>query len=240
MMYAGTRAFISVIQQTHGEAALDESHPHIEAVPFELLPDIYVAMPGDPRAALEAMARLAEDDVSLTVERHFDAPRGVGWHVVNIRSSRPSERQGLGGQMISRPDLPNRIAIEMRAFRWMPDAPSRDAYVSAARALFVPLLRAYNRAYRSRHRLYVEPAREPNARVPPATRALLDRFAILANPDSLHPLDWRRFYRFVKESRRELPMEVVRALLIERDFARDRAHVVAELYRHLWAYKRLE
>jgi len=219
---------------------LDESHPCIEVVPIEPLPDIYVSMRGDPRAVLGAMACLAEADVLLTVEQHFDALGQVGWHVVNIHSSRPSEHQGLGGQIISRPDLPNRIMVEMRAFRWVPDPPSRDAYVSAARALFVPLLRAYNRAYRSRHRLCVDPARKYGARVPPATRALLDRFAILANPISIHPLDWGRFYRFVKESRRELPMEAVRVLLIEHGFARDRAHVLAELYRHLWAYKRLE
>lgn len=218
---------------------MDESYPYIEVAPFELLPDIYIAVPGDPRAVLEEIARLAEADVLLTVEQHFDALGDVGWHVVSIHSSRPSEHQGLGGQMISRPDLPSRIEVEMRAFRWAPDPPTRDAYVSAARALFVPLLRAYNRAYRSRHRLCVELARKPGARVPPATQALLDRFAILANLDSLHPLDWGRFYRFVKESKRELPMEAVRVLLIERGFARDRAHVLAELYRHLWAYKRL-
>jgi hypothetical protein len=67
---------------------------------------------------------------------------------------------------------------------------------------------------------------------------LLDRFAILANSFSLHPLDWRRFYGLVHEGRQEIPESKMRSLLIQRGFGEEKAMHLAELYAHLWAFKR--
>ncbi|PWB84503.1 MAG: hypothetical protein C3F11_01015 [Methylocystaceae bacterium] len=112
-------------------------------------------------------------------------------------------------------------------------------HIRAARALFAPLPSAYNKANGQRCRMRIARARKPGGRLSKRMQTLMDRFAFLANQRSLQPLDWDRFCRFVKESRRELPMEAVRVLLIEHGFSGDRADNLAQLYENLWAYQRL-
>lgn len=202
------------------------------------LPAIDIAA-RDPWSTIDAIACLAEADTSLIVER-YDAPFGYkDWCIVNFRSIRPSPHEEGGGQLIARPDRPGRAVVEMRAKRWSPNPPTREIYVTAARELFGPLLRAYNRAHACTSRLRIARSRKLGSRLSPKTRALIDRFAILANRASLHPRDWDRFYRIVKESRREAPMEDVRAMLIEHGFTSKRGDELAELYEHLWAYKNM-
>jgi hypothetical protein len=218
---------------------MDHAAVRIGTVWREPLPDIDIAVRDDPQAVMAAMADLAEADSSLIVERHAEPLGETGWHIVNLRSLLPGVHEEAGGQLIAQPDRPGRILIEMRALRWRPDPPSRDAYVAAARELIAPLLSAYNKASGQRYRIRIGRARQPMSLLSKRTRTLLDRFAVLANQKSLHPFDWDRFYRFVKESRRPVPLEAVRALLIEHGFSVDRADSLAELYEHLWVFKRL-
>jgi hypothetical protein len=216
---------------------MDPAAVHVERVRYEPLPDIDIAVREDAQAVVAVMADLAEMDSSLIVERHAEPLGEKGWHIVNLQSLRPSPHEEAGGQLIVRPDRPARILIEMRAMRWHPDPPRQDAYVAAVRELVAPLLSTYNKVSGQRYRIRIARVRKPVSPLSKRTRTLLDRFAVLANQKSLHPLDWDRFYRFVKESRRPLPMEAVRALLIEHGFPADRADSLAELYEHLWAFK---
>lgn len=218
---------------------MEQSSPIPHIAYHEALPDIDIAVLGDPRSIIDAIAFLAEADASLIVEQHDASFGGADWHIVNIRSLRPSPHEEGGGQLIVRSDRPSRILVEMRAARWNPDPPTRQVYVTATRELFGPFLRAYNQAHACSYRLRIARPRKLGSRVSPMTRALIDRFAILANRSSLHTLDWDRFYRIVKESRREAPMEDVRALLIEHGFTSKRANELTELYEHLWAYKNI-
>lgn len=211
----------------------------VDVVCHEVLPAIQVAVRDDPRSIIEVIASFAEADTSLIVERHGALFGEKNWYIANFRSLRPSPHEEGGGQLIARPDRPGRILVEMRAARWTPDPPTRETYVTAARELFEPFLRAYNREHACSYRLRVAQPCKLGSRVSPKTRALIDRFAILANQTSLHALDWGRFYRIVKESRREAPMEDVRALLIKQGFTSKRANELAELYEHLWAYKNI-
>lgn len=218
---------------------MEPSAVHIETVWYEPLPDIDIAVRKDSQAVIAAMADLAESDSSLIVERHAEPLGREGWHIVNLRSLRLSVHEDSGGQLIVRPDRTGRILVEMRALRWQPDPPSRDVYIRAARDLFAPLLSAYNKVNGQRYRMRIARVQKPKSFLFQRTQTLLDHFALLANQRSLHSLDWDRFYRFVKECHHELPMEAVRALLIEHGFSRDRADNLAQLYEHLWAYKRL-
>jgi len=68
---------------------------------------------------------------------------------------------------------------------------------------------------------------------------LFERFSVLANTRSLHPLDWERFYLFVRNSRREAPEGIIRLLLIKGGFSLEKAQMLSELYHHLWSFKKL-
>jgi hypothetical protein len=147
--------------------------------------------------------------------------------------------QELGFQLLASPNNPGRVTVEVSAGRWNPDPPTRAAYCEAARGLTGPLLTALNRINSTRYRLRIQRPEAGRFKISQRNLALLDRFALLANTSSLHPLDWKRFYRLVHESRQEIPEAEIRSLLIQRGFHRETALRLADLYAHLWAFKRL-
>ena len=202
------------------------------------LPAIDIAIAGEPADFLQEMADIGAESGRFDVERHFDSPSRAGLDVVNFRCREDAPQSDIGFQLISRPDIPGRVLIEVRASRWNPDPPTRSVYCEAAKSLVGPLLTLYNRAHSRRYRLRIEKTDRNRFRLSPRSAALLERFALLANKTSLHPLDWRRFYGLVSEGRQEIPEEELRSLLIAKGFSRDSADRLAELYTHLWAFKR--
>lgn len=165
------------------------------------LPDIDIAADLASRACLVRMAEIGRTSGRFEVEAYKDVLGVKGLDIVNFRPRQAQAHLDLGVQLISQaPDL-RRLEVELRAARWTPDPPTTEIYVEAARALVRPLLAAYNRAYGTRLRLRVERVSRDAFRLTARTSALFDRFAALANSRALHPLDWRRFYQLVRDSR---------------------------------------
>lgn len=217
---------------------LETIRQSLEVFMADLLPEIDIAILDDPRVFMNRIAKVCADLGTFDIEKHFGCLGDPEFDIVNFRYKGRSQHVDLGGQLIRRPASTARVAVEMRAARWDPDPPTRDAYVASARLVFGPALTAYNRRYGRRYRFRVWNAQygpKPSKR----TLMLLDRFSVIANQSSLHPLDWRRFYEFVRDSRQELRFEVLESLLIERGFSKGKANQLAEVYAHLWAYKRL-
>ncbi len=204
----------------------------------EFLPGIDVAVAVEPKAFLERMAVIAEQSGRFTVERRYDALGNGKLHVVNLRYRRGSPHRNVGGQLIARDDLPGRVAIEMRAELWNPDPPTRAVYRMTAAELMLPLLKIYNRNYRTRHRFRVREMSSRGPKPSSRTKVLFERFAVAANIASLHQLDWERFYAFVRESRQELPEPEIRGMLVGYGFPADKAERLVDIYVHLWNFKR--
>lgn len=205
----------------------------------ETLPDIDIAVSVLPSQFLERMASLGEQSDLFCVERHSISLGKRQTDIVNFRSCVPSPHEGDGFQLIARDDRPGCVAVEMRAKHWSPDPPTKDVYVEAARNLAGHLLKQYNRSQGTRHRLRIAPCTGPSFRMTERTATLLSRFTALANVRALHFYDWQRFYALIRQGRQELPGHVFCRLLVEAGFAADRASQLAEIYAHLWAFKRL-
>lgn len=205
----------------------------------ERLPAIDIAVSGAPAAFLDGMAELGEASALFDVDRHRDGAAGVGFYGVNFRLKEDGLHRELSFQLLLFPPVGSRVQLEVRARRWNPDPPTRQVYCEAARSLVGPLLRAFNRAHGARYRLRIEPAGAGEFRLSARTASLLDSFSSSANTASLHPLDWGRFYRLVSEGRQELPEAVLRSRLIQAGFSPQAADRLADVYRHLWAFKRL-
>lgn len=203
------------------------------------LPAIDIAVPTDHATFLGDIAAIGAASDLFDIDRHRDSFGRSGMDVVNFRSRAQASHQGLGFQLISRPDMPTRILVELRAARWNPNPPTREVYTEAARQCVAPMLRAYNRTNTTHYRLRIERTQRERFRLSDGTRVLLDRFALLANTTSLHPLDMQRFYELVRASRQEIPEGALRPLLIGRGFPPATADRLSELYSHLWAFKRL-
>ena len=202
------------------------------------LPAIDIAIAGEPKDFLGQMGDVGIESGRFKVERHFESPGRARLDVVNFRFQEDGPHFEIGFQLISRPDMPGRVLIEVRANRWNAHPPTRSAYCEAARLLVGPLLTAYNRAHSRRYRLRIEKADRSRFRLSSRSVILLDRFALLANKTSLHPLDWKRFYALVSDGRQEIPEQEIWSLLIGKGFSRDSAGRLAELYTHLSAFKR--
>ncbi len=191
---------------------------------------------------MEKMAQIAELSPELTVERHFDAMGEAGFDVVNLRCVNSTPHVDLGGQMILHAEERGIVHIEMRARRWHPDDPSYATYVAEARRMFIPLLGKYNQSTRKRLRLSITKPRSLEPRLPPASAKLFEQFAFLANKRALHPLDWRRFYRFIRQNRmkKRLHAEDLVRMLTKEGFKEDYARRIAEIHDHLWDFHRNE
>lgn len=111
--------------------------------------------------------------------------------------------------------------------------------VEAAQSLVGDLLRQYNRQFGARYRLRVGVRQSKAFAMSERTTTLFKRFVMLANTSSLHFYDWQRFYALVRESRQEIPDYLFRSRLTKAGFSPERAAELAEIYTHLWAFKKL-
>lgn len=202
------------------------------------LPDIDINVAREPGAFLSQMADIGRASGRFDVEHLHDVLSTVGFDAVNFRLREEGLHRELGFQLLAYPDTPGRVAVEVRAQRWNPDPPTHAVYCEAARQLAGPLLTALSRNNSTRYRLRIERQGTARFKVSPHSKTLLERFALLANTSSLHPLDWKRFYALVREGRQEIPEAQLRGLLLERGFSKTAAQELAGLYGHLWAFKR--
>ena len=71
--------------------------------------------------------------------------------------------------------------------------------------------------------------------LPPVTKKAFDTFVILANKQSEHPLDWDRFYLFVRATHRNhvrLRPSELKLLLVTSGFDRDYSEELMRVYEH--------
>lgn len=206
----------------------------------ELLPEIDIAVSVEPTQFLERMAGLGEKSGKFRVERHSILPGKYSTDIVNFRLIIESIHDGHGFQLIAYGDRSGRVNVEMRAAQWTPDPPTKAVYIDSARALAGTLLTQYNREFGARYRLRIGARQSKAFEMSERTTKLLERFAILANTSSLHIYDWQHFYTLVREGRQEIPDHLLRSYLVEAGFPVQRASELTEIYRHLWAFKKLQ
>lgn len=205
----------------------------------EALPAIDIKVSVEPALFLERMIAIGRETEQFTIEHVDDWAGGMQMAVVDFRLRGKSPHAGHGFQLIAREETPDRIQVEMPAQRWSPEPPTRAVYEQSARELVGGLVRRYNGSFGTRHRLRIGAREARPFRLSPRSETLLDRFVTLANTHSLHPFDWRRFYALVREGRQEIPGHVLRERFERAGFAAETARELAQLYAHLWEFKRL-
>lgn len=201
------------------------------------LPAIWITVKHcDPLKLLQFAAQLASDGQRYNdVQAEYDFLQ-TGSHIINIEPTCQYGHQGLYGQLILHPDSNGRIDVELRALHWKNEWPSRSEYTNQARLLFAPILRSFNAINGSRLRLFVRrPATSRPVILAPGLRRMFERFAVLANVNILHPLDWKRFYQFIRycNSRRATLSDwQLEILLLERGFSEEKSRELAHIYKH--------
>jgi hypothetical protein len=206
------------------------------------LPAIHIKINIPSRRFLDRMAKIARTSGRFAVEKHYDALGRKGFDAINLRCKGESIHKNIGGQLIVYLEDKNSVAVEMRAERWSPrDPPTYDTYTAAAKDLIAPLLQTYNSQFHTRHRMYIPTIEKLEPKLPPKCAKLFQRFTVLANKSVLHPLDWKRFYSFVRNCRIRSPLyeDEMTYLLIREGFGEEYAQHISGIYVHLCRFKKL-
>ena len=205
----------------------------------ELLPGIDIGIQVEATEFLERMARLGEVSDQFHVERHSSQPGDCRTNLVNFRLISESIHEDDGFQLVAYDDRSGRVNVEIHASSWSLHPPSRLAYIEAAHSSVGKLLKQYNRKFGARYRLRVGVPKDNLFTMSQRTTILLDQFTILTNKRAIHFYDWQRFYALVRQGRQEIPACLLRSRLNEGGFSSQRAAELAEIYSHLWTFKKL-
>lgn len=202
----------------------------------ERLPAVRIRAEGDAAGVAAGLAALAAERGAPVLARPAYSGRAGDdawqWPVAGADSE-----LGPVVQLLVAHDEGGRVEVEARARG--PAAGARlatyDGYVAIVRGAVGPVLRAWNRRNGCRLLLSVQPRAALEPRLPPAAAAHFDRFVACANTAVLHPLDWRRFYAFVRHAhavRLDLDAEELARLLVRAGFDGAHAGEIAAAYTH--------
>lgn len=206
----------------------------------DYLPPIHINVTGSLRSFLKKIAEIAEKSGVFAVETELDALDESAFDIVKLLLIKSSQHTGLGGLLIVQPEAKNTVSVEISAERWNPDdLPTYETYVAEAKALIGPLLSVYNREVGTRYRMIIPAKRMLEPKLPHQSAKLFKHFTALANKSCLHPLDWQRFYKFIRDSRIRRPLadKDIAYLLFKEGFSEEYANHITEVYRHLWEFK---
>src|SRR6185295_10005956 len=163
----------------------------------DLLPDVTLRADVPPGEFMSRFEQLAVAHGGYENYRDTAPEVEGGWELLGLRVRGRATHQGLVGQLVVTPIDNPQLMVKVLASRWRPNL-DYGTYVDAIHEAFDPLIRAYNRTYRARRRLSIPTQESLEPALPPKANKAFLSFVSLANKSVLHPLDWRRFYQFVK------------------------------------------
>jgi hypothetical protein len=157
---------------------------------------------------------------------------------MDILAFMPTDQNGheeIIGQFIFQYDKPSTVYVEVRAGRWNPDPPNYEIYVIEAKRIAGSLIKDYNQAFSSRRRLTIQKKKKTEPSLSPGANKVFRKFVTLANKHSLHPLDWKRFYEFVRFCHAhhvKMYEDEIEWLLNKEGFGEKKSRYMADIYMH--------
>jgi len=200
----------------------------------DILPDIYIGISEPSRDFIDNFETIIKKEKSFTynLEKDIDTPN---YDIMSIVPKNNFGHERLFGQLIARPNEKNKIIVEIRAHRWNPEPTNYKDYVSAAKFVFEDLLQKYNSDNKKRYRLNIQSETDTKPKLPSGAKTVFDRFVNNANKTMLHPLDWGRFYSFIRychSNKVKIQYEDIMRLLVEESFSEKKAEYLADIFHH--------
>jgi hypothetical protein len=138
-------------------------------------------------------------------------------------------------EISSEPRHPHIFDFRVSDERWLDDPPTREAYGELLQEIFQPLIRAYNRTFRSSLKLQVGELPSERKRLPRRTDYLFGRFCNRSRHHHTWHIDWPTFYPFAwhcHARRVRLNRADVKALCERAGFPEVAAQEIAAAYGH--------
>ena len=198
----------------------------------ERLPNIYIAV-DEPLQFLKRIADICENLGSLSVARN-DA--GFTSHRFTVRLAFIDASRSCGNSVQLFSVDNNKVTVALTIDK--DEHRTYEYYTKLAKDIIKPPLKLYNLQAHTRCRLTITPKNKLQPKLPPATAKLFAYFVNGANTSALHDTDWRRFYEFVRASRRNVSSCDLTYLLVEAGFSEEYAWHVTNIYEHLCAFMR--
>ncbi len=207
----------------------------MRTVHMECLPGIRMRITIEPMEFLRRVEKIARSNQALEVKSNYEGDGELSCNVVSFAERAESEHQGLFAMFVFWKRHERDLQLQVAAHRWNPDPPTYDAYVAASKRLFDPIIRAYNIKFGVRHRMRIETREDLLPKMTPKQQEAFNYFARTSNLESLHPLDWEKFYRFVYVSYRtgrHLSTDEIRWFCLGAGFSPTQSESLASAFHH--------
>jgi hypothetical protein len=199
------------------------------------LPRMSIKIEADQDEFLRRIETLAKQIGEYIIEMDSNVVDANRVTALKIKPILVTHHRELVGWIIPTPDMADRVDLEVRAARWHPDPPTYDAYVTAAREIFQPLVHQYNQKYQTNRKIRIQSKAATEPRLPVMASQLFDQFADRAHKSALRNRDWERFYHFTWHCTARnvhLSRDDVHRLLVAAGFTIEYAANLADIFEH--------
>jgi len=201
----------------------------------DVLPNIYIGISELSKNFINNFETLVKKEKNFSYNIDENINRNRNYVIINVVPDNNLGHIGLFGQLIFRPKEKNKIIVEIRAHKWSSESTNYSEYVTAAKSIFNDLLKKYNITNHKRYRLNIQKRIDTKPKLPPGAKTIFDVFVNSANKQILHPLDWRRFYIFIKycyTKKVKIYREDIMRLLVNEKFSEEKAEHLADIFYH--------
>jgi len=211
-------------------------HPNQQEIIMEdSLPDIFVKTECESKSFIKNLLTIAKSnsnsfEVKVVKDCFIDDSEWLG-----IKPIDQNGHQNITSTIFSIPGKDKIVQVEVNALKWKAEPVTYEMYVSEARRILTPLLSDYNKINSVRRRLSIQPKVSLKVTLPPKANKIFKTFVSSANRNILHPLDWRRFYIFIRHCRSRkvnIYPDDLKRLLIEYGFEETKASYLADIFSH--------
>lgn len=201
----------------------------------DLLPNILIRTDCEARTFLSRLKILAKNSpkhCNYNYEKNSFLPDSDYLEIIPIEQNGHTE---IFAQLFNKSEKNNIIQIEIRATWWKIEPVTYDIYSDEAKRIILPLILDYNKKYNSKRRLNIQTREAQKIKLPPKANEIFHTFVCAANKNILHPLDWKRFYIFIRHSysnKVKINSGELKRLLIENGFDTEDADYLSNIYYH--------
>lgn len=201
----------------------------------ELLPDIIIKTKTDSKSFLKCLYKIAKVKASVYKSKYENDYIITDSDYLEVKPSKQNGHKNIIAQIFTVPEKENIVQVEIRAMHWKVEPVTYENYVTEARRILIPLLADYNKKYNLRKRLSIQSKESLLKNLPPLANKKFMTFVHHANKNILHPLDWNRFYVFIRHCYAKkvslYPGELMR-MLINNGFDEKKAEYLSDIFSH--------
>lgn len=156
---------------------------------FPFLPDMWIRTDADAPLFLRRLKDIARQLSQVGIEHQKQ--------ILTLVPTEPDVPEKLRIVLSSDKEQETRIFVNAEANGWREVNPDYEEYTALTRRFIGPVLKAYNKRYRSNRRLHVQTIAQLTPKLSQYPAKFFDDFTTNANKSFLSRTSWRHFYKFI-------------------------------------------